>query len=288
MAGDWIKMRGNLWDDPRVSAICDATDQPEAAVVGALYWLWATADQHTEDGLMPGLSLRQIDRKTGVQGFGQAVCDVGWLADHPEGVRILRFDEHNGASAKRRAGDAQRKANGRNVSASDADKSRTGSGQTADELRRIAELEEEKRREEQKKGVGEFSGDLAHVVGDAKPTTAGLMCKAMKQAGVIDVNPGHPDLLMLIEAGATVEEFAGAAKTAFEGEKGFAYALAVLKGQRQRAAKDAKTLHNGPAPPTESTYQREKREQIERASGGMLSQRKPEQGNPNVAALTLD
>ena len=66
MAGDRIKVRGNLWDDPRVGAVVDATESTEAAVVGALYWLWSTADQHTEDGFMPGLTLRQIDRKTGV------------------------------------------------------------------------------------------------------------------------------------------------------------------------------------------------------------------------------
>lgn len=48
MAGDWIKMRSNLWDDPRVARICDLTDVGEAAVVGGLYWLWATADQHSE------------------------------------------------------------------------------------------------------------------------------------------------------------------------------------------------------------------------------------------------
>lgn len=151
MAGDWIKMRGNLWDDPRVSKLCDLTDQGEAAIVGALYWLWAAADQHTEDGVMPGLTLRQIDRKTGVQGFGAALCDVGWLADHPEGVRIIKFEEHNGASAKRRCAEAQRKANARNVSASDADTTRTESGRGADEIRQVAELEIEKRREEQKK-----------------------------------------------------------------------------------------------------------------------------------------
>lgn len=139
-------MRGNLWDDPRVSKLCDLTDQSEAAIVGALYWLWAAADQHTEDGLMPGLTLRQIDRKTGVQGFGAALCQIGWLEDNPDGVRIVNFEDHNGTSAKRRCTDAQRKANVRNVSASDADKQRTESGQKTPNLG----AREEKRREEEK------------------------------------------------------------------------------------------------------------------------------------------
>ena len=110
MAGDWIKMRGNLWDDPRVARLCDLTESTEASIVGGLYWLWATADQHSEDGVMPGLTLRSIDRKTGISGFGDALCVVGWLADHPEGVRICHFEEHNGASAKSRLMTAKRVA----------------------------------------------------------------------------------------------------------------------------------------------------------------------------------
>ncbi|MAB24952.1 MAG: hypothetical protein CMK78_11475 [Pseudomonadales bacterium] len=128
MAGEWIKMRTNLWDDPRVSRLCDLTDQPEAMVVGALYWLWAMADEHSEDGVLPGLTPGAIDRKTGVKGLGAALVAIGWLADHPEGVCVVNFDEHNGASAKRRSMEAKRKASARKVSAPDADKNRTPSG----------------------------------------------------------------------------------------------------------------------------------------------------------------
>ena len=108
MAGDWIKMRTNLWDDPRISKLCDITDHPEAAIVGGLYWLWATADEHTDSGILPGLTTRAIDRKTGVNGLGQGLVDIGWLADHPEGVRIVGFEEHNGTSAKKRCQTAKR------------------------------------------------------------------------------------------------------------------------------------------------------------------------------------
>lgn len=111
MAGDWIKMRGNLWSDPRISRLCDMTDQGEATIIGGLYWLWATADQHSEDGIMLGLSIRSIDRNTGIKGFGDALSAIGWIADHPEGVRIVRFDEHNGSSAKKRCQTAKRVAN---------------------------------------------------------------------------------------------------------------------------------------------------------------------------------
>lgn len=173
MAGDWIKMRGNLWDDPRVGRLVDLTSTSEAAVIGALYWLWATADQHTEDGILPGLSLRQIDRKTGVQGFGSALVEVGWLADHPEGVRIARFEEHNGTSAKRRCTDAQRKANSRNVSASDADNERTRGGQVAPDLG----AREEKRREEESNTATSDDVAPARPVDEAAPALALVAAK---------------------------------------------------------------------------------------------------------------
>jgi len=127
MAGEWIKMRTNLWDDPRVSSLCDLTDQPEAMVVGGLYWLWAMADEHSEDGFLPGMTLRAIDRKTGVAGLGDALVQIGWVSASEDGVRVINFDEHNGASAKRRCMEAKRKASGRKESASDADTNGTPS-----------------------------------------------------------------------------------------------------------------------------------------------------------------
>jgi hypothetical protein len=146
MAGDWIKMRNNLWDDPRISQICDLTDVSEATVIGGLYWLWSAADEHTEDGFMPGLSINGIDRKTGVKGLGSALVSIEWIEEANGGINILRFDEHNGSSAKRRSSDAQRKANSRNMSAIDADNSTTYSGQDAPNCG----AREEKNREENK------------------------------------------------------------------------------------------------------------------------------------------
>lgn len=110
MAGEWIKVRTNLWNDPRVAQVCEIIDQGEATVIGGMYWLWATADEHTEDGFMPGLSCAGIDRKTGIKGFGNALVTVGWISANADGVTITRFNEHNGASAKSRAQTARRVA----------------------------------------------------------------------------------------------------------------------------------------------------------------------------------
>ena len=109
-------MRGNLWDDPRIARLCDLTGKKEAEIIGGLYWLWTMADVQTEDGMLTGLSTSTIDRKTGVKGIGSALSKVGWVLESEEGIEIMRFDEHNGASAKRRAYEAKRKQFVRNPS----------------------------------------------------------------------------------------------------------------------------------------------------------------------------
>lgn len=159
MAGDWIKMRSNLWDDPRIAKMCDITDQSEATIVGGLYWLWATADQHSEDGVMPGLTLRSIDRKTGINGFGEALVSAGWLENNEEGVRIVRFEEHNGKSAKRRCSESVRK-----MSARDADKLQNSSGSFADEVHQLCAPRE---REEKEKDVNLSNANALDVRSDA-------------------------------------------------------------------------------------------------------------------------
>ena len=96
-------MRSNLWNDTRIAKICDITNKPEREVIGGLYWIWSMADEQSTDGRLEGLSLGAIDRKTGFKGLGAALVKVGWILEDEDGVEIARFDEHNGASAKKRA-----------------------------------------------------------------------------------------------------------------------------------------------------------------------------------------
>jgi hypothetical protein len=108
---------------------------------------------------------------------------------------------------------------------------------------------------------------------NAKPTAAGLVCRAMKAAGIADPNPGHPDLLALIDAGATEAEFAGAARAAVDRGKGFAYAMGMLKRQRAEASKSAQGFHKGPLP-----NRQEAQEQRNRA----VADRWASQGEPTT------
>jgi hypothetical protein len=173
-------MRGNLWDDPRVARLCDLTDQPEAMVIGGLYWLWSMADQHTEDGFLDGLTLRQVDRKTGIKGFGDALIAAGWLESDGESLRIPHFEEHNGSSAKKRIQTARRVAEHKAGNAADvvlgADggESVTLETETGNAVSVTTALPREEKRREEKKEPREKSKDSAptsaEVGADASPT----------------------------------------------------------------------------------------------------------------------
>ena len=111
MAGDWIKMRVNLPSDPQVIKMSRLLECSEFKVVGLLHWLWGWADAHTEDGRAVGIDCLWINKQAGVEGFCEALVQVGWLVMHEDGIEIPNFNHHNGASAKTRANTARRAAN---------------------------------------------------------------------------------------------------------------------------------------------------------------------------------
>lgn len=133
MAGDWVKMRTDLADDPTVVAIAsrivysdshfqithlngeaNGASVPKAQqslnvfsaevlVIGALWRLWSIANEQSENGRLPGYGIGVIDTKVGIAGFSEALAEHGWLRIHKWGLEIPNFDHHNGKSAKARA-----------------------------------------------------------------------------------------------------------------------------------------------------------------------------------------
>jgi hypothetical protein len=65
----------------------------------------------------------------------------------------------------------------------------------------------------------------------------GDVCKAMRMAGLADVNPSSPKLLALLAAGMTQDELVQAAVDAVKSQKPYPYALATAEGRRNDAAK---------------------------------------------------
>jgi len=130
MAGEWIKMRVGLRRHPKVVQIVSALNADRLRVVGALHAVWSVFDEHSIDGHLPGYSFEQMDQEIGWPGFCAAMHGINWLdRDGDCGLVMREFSTHNGASAKRRAQESQRKREtretDRKVSASNADEKRT-------------------------------------------------------------------------------------------------------------------------------------------------------------------
>lgn len=138
MAGDWIKMRTDLLTSPKVVRMASALKADRFRIAGGLLSVWSLFDVHSVDGTLSGYSLETLDDMSAWPGFSQAMSDVGWLIVNGESLELPAFDTHNGASAKRRAQDADRKREVRKMSASDADKMRTR------EEKRREEIEDQK------------------------------------------------------------------------------------------------------------------------------------------------
>ena len=103
MAGDWIKMRVDLHDDPAVIAMAVELKIDEDAVVGKLHRIWSWADKHTIDGRTNGVTDEWLDRFVACKGCSAAMRKSGWLEIVGGFLMFPNFDRHNGKSAKSRA-----------------------------------------------------------------------------------------------------------------------------------------------------------------------------------------
>lgn len=72
---------------------------------------------------------------------------------------------------------------------------------------------------------------------EVEPTEAGTICRRMRESGIQGVNPGHPKLLALLQAGITADELCGIAAEPNAAGKGMAWVLATAEGRRRDAAK---------------------------------------------------
>jgi hypothetical protein len=138
MAGDWIKMRSDLFTHPKVVRIASAVKADTLRTVGGLMSVWCLFGAHSTDGILDGYTPETLDDHLRWPGFAAAMTLVNWLHitkdENGESLALPEFDTHNGQSAKRRVQDADRKREGRKTSASDADTSQTRAEKKKEEL----------------------------------------------------------------------------------------------------------------------------------------------------------
>jgi hypothetical protein len=139
MAGDWIKMRIDLMEDPAVMQMADELGIREEAIVGYCHALWSWVSRQCHADTVTGVTLASLGRRINLPGFPELMCDVGWLEYDESGdrpvIRIPNWDRHLSQSAKKRANDANRQAN-RRKSVTQVSRSSCDNSVTREEKRR--------------------------------------------------------------------------------------------------------------------------------------------------------
>jgi hypothetical protein len=108
MAGDWIPIRLNLRDHPKVLRLVELTGLDRFAVIGRLVCFWAWASDHSEDGFLCESCNACVTALGTESSFVDALVKVGWCYIGADGVRIPQWDAWLSDSAKKRASTRRR------------------------------------------------------------------------------------------------------------------------------------------------------------------------------------
>ncbi len=103
MAGDWIKMRVGLHEDPAVIGMAAQLKMDEYAVIGRLHRIWSWATAHTSNGNAHSVTPCNVDVLVNAPGFAEAMVTAGWLKTSEAGISFPKFDRHMSQGAKSRA-----------------------------------------------------------------------------------------------------------------------------------------------------------------------------------------
>ncbi len=114
MAGDWIKVRTRLLEDPAVFRMSDMLGLSVEAVGGHLIRVWSWATDQVIDGNAPSVTKAHLDRIACVTGMGHALECVGWISFDDTGAHFPNWERHLAQGAKARALTALRVQKSRN------------------------------------------------------------------------------------------------------------------------------------------------------------------------------
>jgi hypothetical protein len=183
MAGDWIKMRSSIENNPKVIAIAKklesdkivgkslstgfggalreivTRDVTRDVTVMSLFRVWCAANEHTSDGVWHGIELDDLDHVARISGFGRMMEAVGWAVFDADNntVTFPNFLEYNAPAKEGRGkGAAERQRRYRQKHRQVTDESDVTRDVTSDVTLRVtrdAKSNVEKRREEKRRDI---------------------------------------------------------------------------------------------------------------------------------------
>jgi hypothetical protein len=141
MAGDWIAMRLDLYEDPAVAFMAEQLQVREEVVVGYLHRIWAWASRQCHGGSVTNVTLMSLGRVTSLPNFPDLMVQAGWL-EHGIGddgrpfVRFPNWDRWMAESAKKRLLAAKRQSKKRHAGVTESSRSERDKSVTRGEERR--------------------------------------------------------------------------------------------------------------------------------------------------------
>lgn len=262
MAGDWIKMRTDLYRDPKVSVMADLLLDADGdlakfvdqhcqrqmtvtrnvmrnVTVGALVSVWGVmrlrGKRESDDLVCKGATSSVLDDIADLPGFGAAMEFVGWAVETDAGLVLPRFFEDQNVdpedAAKKKNADRQARFREKNK-----DKSNVTDDVTVTHR-------EEKRREEETTHIPSMPAQISIVL----------------RKYAINSNPSHPSVIALAEQGVDLETLEACCKETREAKPNetisIGYVLKKLEGWKAQAA-NVKLAGVAPAKPKYDNWDR--------------------------------
>ena len=164
MAGDWLKIREDLHEDPAVLRMAAALETRPEHVVGYClrFWGWVSRNVSLENrdtcpsASVVGVPILSIESVLQLPGFLPLLREVGWLeydeTEKPIVVTIPKFERHLSETAKQRALAAEKKRRQRAEKRPDSVPEKTGQ----------VSLKNRDQRREEKRRDNKVSSSRAH------------------------------------------------------------------------------------------------------------------------------
>jgi len=219
MAGDWIKMRTDLYRNPKICVIADLLISPDSELsrfvsqnmqrdmsitrnvmrnvtVGALVSVWGIlrhrGKRNGSDLVIDGCTLSVIDDIADLNGFGEALSVVGWAEETDNGIVLPRFFEEMNVDpeeeAKAKNAERQRRYREKQSQKNNVTQDVTVASQS--------NSREEKRREEVNlKPLSvkreEITESVLGTDDRPLPSRKGIVCGLLRKAGMADAAPHY-------------------------------------------------------------------------------------------------
>jgi len=103
MAGQWIKWEKGLVRKPEVIRIARTMRCTPQHAAACCMMVWEWAEDVTEDGVIQGMTAKDVSFAAGVEGIGEAMTLAGWLVETDDAIVLPNWDRHNSEPSKQRA-----------------------------------------------------------------------------------------------------------------------------------------------------------------------------------------